>query len=363
MSTRIPNFFALHPDEAEGQLIDAGEPKYRARQLLEWIYTKHVLNLDEMTNLPQALRHRLPGLFRIELPKIAAKAESRDGTVKYLLELTDGQTIEMVLIPGKRHSAGRDIPKNTLCMSSQTACQRGCAFCATAQIGKPRNLEPEELVGQVMLATMELERRDPPAKLTNIVMMGMGEPMDNLPNVLRALTIMQHDRGLSFSPRRMTISTSGVVPGIRQLAESGVKVKLAVSLNAAIEEKRLQIMPVTKQYSLVELKAALLDFRRLTAYRVTLEYVMFGEFNLGAEDARALRKFAGDLSCKINLIPWNAVPGLSFKAPTTQEIERFTASLYELSAAVTLRQSRGQDIAAACGQLAGEKRSPVSSRT
>jgi 23S rRNA (adenine2503-C2)-methyltransferase len=356
VANRAPELTGLIPAQVEQLLVEAGEAKYRAKQVLDWVYSRFKLDYNEMTNLSLALRERLPELISLNPPKILETSVSSDGTAKYLLDLYDHRHTEMVLIPGKRRSVtGKEVPKHTLCMSSQTGCARGCGFCATARIGKFRSLETHEMVTEVLLAAKLLSERETPAKLTNIVLMGMGEPMDNLDNVLSALSILQDNQGMSFSPRRITLSTSGVVPGITKLIQSGVKVKLAVSLNSAIDAKRSQIMPVNKLYPLTELKKVLLDYQRLSTFRITLEYVMFGGFNLGPDDAKALRKFAGDLSCKINLIPWNPVPGIPFQAPTSEEITSFTASLPELSAAITLRKSMGRDIAAACGQLAGEK--------
>jgi 23S rRNA (adenine2503-C2)-methyltransferase len=356
MAARVPDLTGLTPAEVESILVAAGEPRYRTNQILEWVHVQRVFDFGAMTNLPNALRDRLPTLLGLEMPIVLEKAESRDGTTKFLLDLYDHRTVEMVLIPGVRRTAeGRQIPKHTLCMSSQTGCARGCAFCATAKIGKFRSLETWELVAQVLLAARILEDRDPPARLTNIVMMGMGEPMDNLDQVSHALSILQNERCMSFSPRRITLSTSGVAPGIDRLTESGLKVKLAVSLNSAIDAKRSEIMPINRQYPLAELKRSLLDYQRRSTFRITLEYVLFGGFNTGPEDAKALRKFAGDLSCKINLIPWNPTPGSNFKPPTAQETDRFAGMLLELSSAVTVRKSMGSEIAAACGQLAGQR--------
>ncbi len=336
------NVLELLPEELSQCLLELGEKEYRAKQILNWIYSKHISNFKEMTSLSEILRDKLQNEFSFSIPEIVTKKSSIDGTVKYLLSLTDGSKIEMVLIP--------NVKKNTLCISSQVGCSRQCKFCATAKLGLKRNLETYEIVSQVFLAIKELGEE----KLTNIVFMGMGEPLDNLTNVLNAVQILQHEQCFSFSPRRITISTCGVIPGIKKLAESGLKVKLAVSLNSAIQEKREDLMPITKLYSLADLKNTLLSFRKATAFRITFEYVMIKGYNIGREDIKALLKFLGDISCKLNVIKWNEVADLSFKTPSDDEIEKFINSMRSLSSAVTYRKSRGTDIDAACGQLAAK---------
>jgi len=217
-------------------------------------------------------------------------------------------------------------------------------------MGFIRNLETQEIIGQVILAAKE-QKDSGNKKLSNLVLMGMGEPLNNLQKVLAALTILQSQEGLSFSPRRITVSTCGIVPGIIALADSGVKTKLALSLNSAIQTKRNQLMPVSKQYSLIQLKQALLYYLRKTSFRVTLEYILIPEFNMNSEDLRALRKFTGDLSCKINFIPYNPGRSSQFRAPTETEIKNFMSKAQNLPQAITLRKSRGSDIFGACGQL------------
>jgi len=330
----------LLPEELTALFRQEGIPGFRSKQLLNWIYTNYKIDLAEMTNLPEKLRQQLTSLLDFQLPKIVKQLQADDGTTKFLLKLSDQNHIEMVLIPNPG--------KNTLCISSQVGCSRGCRFCATARLGLVRNLHVSEIVAQVWIAQKFLSEQ----KLTNIVFMGMGEPMDNLPNVLKTVRILQKDECFSISPRRMTISTSGVIPGIKKLAESGIKVKLAVSLNAAIQAKREELMPISKIYTLAELKKVLLDFRQKTAYRITFEYVMIKDFNMGKEDIKAIFAFLGDISCKLNLIKWNEVSGLPYKSPSQKEMEIFINALQKLSSAVTFRQSRGAEIAAACGQLA-----------
>jgi 23S rRNA (adenine2503-C2)-methyltransferase len=319
-----------------------GEKKYRVNQILNWIYNNHEIDFYKMSTLPQSLREELATKFENFLPEIIKVDISKDGTKKFLLSLDDDNKIEMVLIPNDK--------KNTLCISSQVGCAHNCSFCATASMGLIRNLEVYEILSQVFLAIKELEEK----KLTNIVFMGMGEPLDNLQNVIKAVKILQEEQCFSFSPRRITISTCGIIPKLKELAESGLKIKLAVSLNSAIQAKREQLMPVCRKYPLTELKNALLDFRKKTAFRITFEYVMINNFNIGQEDIKALLKFLGDISCKLNVIKWNEVPSMPFKSPSEEEVTEFIHGMQKLSSAVTYRKSRGGDIDAACGQLAAK---------
>jgi 23S rRNA (adenine2503-C2)-methyltransferase len=328
------------PGELKKCLPD--EKKYRVNQILNWIYNNHEIDFYKMSTLPQNLREELATKFENFLPEIIKVDISKDGTKKFLLSLIDDNKIEMVLIPNDK--------KNTLCISSQVGCARNCSFCATASLGLIRNLEVYEILSQVFLAIKELKEN----KLTNIVLMGMGEPLDNLQNVIKAVKILQDEQCFSFSPRRITISTCGIIPELKELADSGLKIKLAVSLNSAIQEKREQLMPACKKYPLTELKNALLDFRKKTAFRITFEYVMIKDFNVGKEDTKALLKFLGDISCKLNVIKWNEVPSMPFKSPSEGEVAEFILRMQKLSSAVTFRKSRGWDINAACGQLAGK---------
>ncbi|HPY95628.1 MAG TPA: 23S rRNA (adenine(2503)-C(2))-methyltransferase RlmN [Candidatus Cloacimonadota bacterium] len=340
MKTHI---LSLDPQEIEAIILQWGEKKYRIIQLLDWIYKKNCLSFDDMTNLPNALRERLKESFDFTLPEVDIKLKSKDSSEKYSLKLRDDNYIEMVFMFNNK--------KNTLCISSQVGCARNCQFCATAKIGLIRNLEVEEIVSQLLIA----QKLNPENRITNIVFMGMGEPLDNYDNVVKAIQIIQADLGIAFSSRKMTLSTCGVVPAINKLADSNVKIKLAVSLNSAINEKRSVLMPINQKHSLDELKVALIEFRKKTSYRISFEYIMIKNFNMSDLDVKALIKFAGDISCKINLIKWNSVPDLPWISPANEDVEAFIKKLTVISAAVTLRQSRGEDIAAACGQLATQR--------
>ena len=333
------------PEELKSKIVALGEKKYRADQILNWLYNNKITDISEWKNIPGSSKEIFNNRFSTLLPSISDIQISKDGTRKYLLQLVDGELIEMVLIPADE--------KLTLCISSQVGCKRGCRFCATAKLGFRRNLKVEEIVGQVFIADLESDNK----KLTNIVFMGMGEPLDNLDNVIKAVKILQSEQCFSFSPRRITISTCGIVPEIIKLAEGNLKIKLAVSLNAAIDKKRSQIMPVNREYPLAELKNALQTFSKSNRFRITFEYVMIHEFNMFMEDVTALRKFCGDISSKINLIAWNNIPELNWQQPDQNEINSFLSILYKnCSCAITLRNSRGSDISAACGMLAGKRK-------
>ncbi|HNX02490.1 MAG TPA: 23S rRNA (adenine(2503)-C(2))-methyltransferase RlmN [Candidatus Cloacimonas sp.] len=348
----LTNVFSMLPEELARNILSRqpGIPAYRTKQLLFWLYKSFCGEPEKMTNLPEEYKAFLQSNYSFFLPAIESKLVSRDGAIKYRLKLEDGKLIESVLIPTEK--------KNTLCISTQVGCAHNCIFCSTGKMGFIRNLETQEIIGQVILA--EKEQKDSGNnKLTNLVLMGMGEPLNNLQKVLEALKILQSNEGLSFSPRRITVSTCGIVPGIIALADSGVKTKLALSLNSAIQTKRNQLMPVSKQYNLIQLKQALLYYLRKTSFRVTLEYILIPEFNMNNEDLTALRKFTGDLSCKINFIPYNPGRGSRFRAPTETEIKNFMSKAQNLPQAITLRKSRGADIFGACGQLTDNNRGEI----
>ena len=319
-------------------------PRYRVRQLLNWLYQKRIFEPDSMTNLPQDFKVWLHENFSFALPKIADCRQAQDGSSKYLLKLEDDAEIEMVLIPDKTRA------KLTLCVSSQVGCSRACAFCATGTLGLARNLEAHEIIAQVLLA----QREFPQQKISNLVFMGMGEPLDNLANVIKAIKILQAEDAFAFSPRRITVSTCGLAPKILELAQTGLKCKLAVSLNSAINEKRSRLMPVNDIYPLTELKKALKSYLKMSNFRITFEYILIPELNMGDDDIRALKAFVGDLASKLNFIPFNPVPRLPFRPPTEAEIQDFMKRAMTINQAITLRRSRGIEICGACGQLAGK---------
>ncbi|MDI3503274.1 MAG: rRNA (adenine2503-C2)-methyltransferase [Candidatus Cloacimonadota bacterium] len=333
------NVFSLLPQELESRL--AQFPAFRYRQLLHWLYGRFVFAPEHMTDLPLTLKDYLLENLSFELPQIALEKAAQDQTTKYSLSLTDGENIEMVIIPAPK--------KRTLCVSSQVGCARKCSFCATGRWGLTRNLSAAEIVGQILIAASICK----PERLTNLVFMGMGEPLDNLENVLKTLQIIQANNTLAFSPRRTTVSTCGIPQQIIKLADSGIKTKLALSLNSAINAKRDNLMPINKIHPLEEIKSALKYYLKKSTFRVTLEYILIPDINMGKDDIKALRQFAGDLSCKINFIPYNIVPHLPYRSPTEIELQEFLQQAQSLHQAITLRRSRGAGICGACGQLAG----------
>ena len=338
--------FATTPDALSRVLQGAGIAPYRAGQVLAWIYGRGVVDPSAMTNVPRELREVLatelapPALETVEL------ARSHDGTRKFAFRLDDGEIIESVLIPD-RH-------RLTLCVSSQVGCAMGCGFCATARLGLRRHLRADEIVAQVMLARRHLEA-DPlgVGHLTNLVFMGMGEPLHNLENLLLALEILVAPWGLGISPRRITVSTVGLVPQMRELL-ARTQVNLAVSLSATTEESRRTLMPVTRKYSLQELLDACRELPLPRRRRITFEYVMLAGANDGDDDARRLVRLLHGIRAKVNLICFNAFPGAAYDGSAAERRERFQRLLLDHGVNATIRDSRGPDIAAACGQLAAQ---------
>ncbi|PKN72201.1 MAG: 23S rRNA (adenine(2503)-C(2))-methyltransferase RlmN [Candidatus Cloacimonetes bacterium HGW-Cloacimonetes-3] len=351
----LTNIFSLLPDELSNKLTESF-PKYRSKQLLDWIYKHLVFAPEQMTNLPSDFKAFLAENYSFAMPETVSKLVSKDGSAKYRHRLYDGELVESVLIPEGN--------KNTLCISSQVGCSRKCSFCATGKMGLTRNLSTDEIVTQILIGSHECTSASTSqqtnkdnhlttgSRLTNLVFMGMGEPLDNLDNLIETLKIIQADNSLTFSPRRTTVSTCGVVPGIVKFADSGVRAKLAISLNSAIDAKRDALMPINRQYPLHELKQALLYYLRKSSFRVTIEYVLIAGENMGREDLNALRKFVGDISCKINFIPFNPGTGATgLQAPDKQQVDEFMRAAATLPQAIMLRKSRGADVFGACGQL------------
>ena len=331
----------LAPSAITEVVNELGEKKFRAKQLIEWIYEKHVYLFEDMTNLPKSFRSKLAENYFINVPEIVQTQSADDGTTKFLLKLEDGALIEMVLMPKRKED------RFTLCVSSQVGCSRRCEFCATGKMGLKRNLSTDEIFGQVLLARQFLKDK----MLTNIVFMGMGEPLDNFDNVMRAITFLQNKEGTAMSSRKMTISTCGITPNIYKLVDSGVRIKLAVSLNTAIQHKRVQLMPVGKKFQIALLRQALLHYGTRSFHPITLEYIMIKDFNMDIPSIKALEDFTKDMNCKLNLIPWNPVEGMDFVGPTDPEIDAFLAKLDHLPIPKTVRRSKGTQIDAACGQL------------
>lgn len=332
--------------EMRDALAAAGLPKWRADQIWEWIYVHGATSFDQMTNLPQELRCDLPNTFSIVRPKIVRHERSADGTEKFALQLFDAEVIEMVFIPeGER---------GTLCISSQVGCAVQCAFCFTGTQGFTRNLTASEIVGQVLCmrdALNDTGSAKQKRALTNIVLMGMGEPLHNYPAVLKAMHIMMDPKGAAFSKRRITLSTSGVAPLIRQCGQD-LGVNLAISLHAPNNTLRSQIMPINRQFPVEELIAACRDYPGVNpARRITFEYVMLDGINDTDACARELSNILEGIPAKINLIPWNPWPNAPFSSSPPERIDTFAKMLTQAGYMVMVRTPRGQDISAACGQL------------
>lgn len=338
--------YSLTKEEWEARLVALGEPKFRAGQILEWLYKKRVSRWENMSNLPAALRDKLAEEFPIVPLETVRTSGSSDTTRKFLFRLGDGQMIESVLIPASPALYGEASDRRTICISSQVGCAYGCKFCASGLEGWKRNLGAGEIVGQ-FLCVEELGGE----KINNIVFMGMGEPMANYDNLLRAIGILNAPWGGGLGARHMTVSTSGLVPGIRNLAAQPLQVRLAISLHGATDEVRNKIMPVNSKYPLAALLGSCGDYVRLKKQKITFEYILIRGINDSPEQARLLASHARKLGAKINLIPYNTVEGLEWERPDERRQEEFLATVRQGGAEATLRREKGHDIAAACGQL------------
>jgi 23S rRNA (adenine2503-C2)-methyltransferase len=342
MTSSLINIKSLSREELRSRLTGAGLKTYRADQILKWIYVQHASSFEVMTNIAKAERGLLATVFFISSPNIVRTEVSEDGTRKFLFKLEDGHTIESVLIP--------DEDRQTLCISSQVGCQQACRFCLTGSGGFRRNLTSYEIADQVLEISRILSQGGARG-ITNIVFMGMGEPLANLDEVIKAITVITSEDGLGFSPRRVTVSTDGLVPEIEKLGKAGTKVNLAVSLNATTDEVRDRIMPVNRRYPIKELIAACKRFPLEPRRRITFEYVMLRGVNDSLEDARRLAKLLRGIKCKVNLIPFNPFPGSEFKRPDDATVRKFQKILLDSNYTAPVRESRGRDISAACGQL------------
>lgn len=337
---------ALSPEELTAWLAARNIAPFRAGQILRWIYGRQVDEFGAMTDLKKEIRSMLADHFAIPRLAVETVAESADGSRKYLFRLADGHTIETVLIPEKDH--------HTLCVSTQVGCAQGCGFCMTAAGGFRRNLTAGEIIAQIRDIRRDLGEA-PEKRLSNIVFMGMGEPLANYRNLVGALRIITDDvNGLGFSTRRVTVSTAGLVPRMADLGRE-TDVNLAVSLNAADDETRNRLMPINRTYPLDGLLAACRDYPLKPRRRITFEYILMKGINDAPADARNLVKRLHPIRSKVNLIPFNAHPGSPFERPSPEAIDRFQKILLDANMTVIIRHSKGQDIGAACGQLRGGK--------
>lgn len=346
MVSAKPVLTGFQPADLETLLAEWGEPKFRARQILEWVYRKRCRDFEEMTNLGRPLRERLASHFDLRALALARHQGSADTTRKLLFRLRDGRFVESVVIPANPALYGGRADRRTICVSSQVGCAYDCKFCASGLAGFTRNLTPDEIVGQVLEAeSLDAERID------NIVFMGMGEPLANLRNLLSAIQILNAEWGVGIGARHMTISTSGLAPQIERLAEQPLQVRLAISLHGATDEVRDRIMPVNRKYPLARLFDALRHYQEIKKQKVTFEYILIEDVNDALDQASILANRARSLNAKVNLIPYNNVEGLPWKRPSEERQEQFLKLLRAAGVQATLRREKGHDIDAACGQL------------
>jgi 23S rRNA (adenine2503-C2)-methyltransferase len=330
-------------EELEQGLERLGSPRFHARQVFQWIHRRGVTDFAVMTDLSRELRATLDAHFRIDTPEVLRKERSIDGTTKLLLRLSDGRQIESVYIP--------DTPAHTFCLSTQVGCAMRCAFCLTGKMGIDRNLTAGEIVGQVRVLARELGMLD--ARF-NIVLMGMGEPLHNYDETMKALYILADEHGLNVSPRRVTLSTVGVLPALERLATEPLMPNLAISLHSTTEDQRDMLVPINRKYGLKELLDACRRFPLKRRERITFEYVMLKDVNDTPEDARRLVSLLNGIKAKVNLLPLNEAAGIPFERPSDERVDRFARILAERGVTVSVRKSRGRDIRAACGQLITE---------
>ena len=340
------SLLGLSPADLEAQIVAAGLPKFRARQLWRWVWRHGLTNFDEMSDLGKPVREQFAAMFSLDRPVVTSRMQSTDGTIKWLLRFPDGTEAETVYIP--------DRERGTLCISSQIGCTLTCSFCHTGTQKLVRNLSTAEICGQVMLAMDELgdwPAGKPNRRLTNIVLMGMGEPLFNYENVAAAMRIIMSGEGVGLSKRRITLSTSGVVPEIKRAGEE-LGVNLAISLHAVRDELRDELVPINRKYPLAALIDACRNYPGLSnARRITWEYVMLDGVNDSDEDCRELLALIKGIPSKLNLIPFNPWPGSPYKCSSPERIEAFARKVLKAGYASPVRTPRGQDIMAACGQL------------
>ena len=334
----------LDRSELQQALLDLGLPRFHGTQIFRWLYKRGVSDPSQMTDLGLELRARLAETVTISTPELVKKDVSSDGTIKFLFKLADGQLVESVYIP--------DTPAQTFCVSTQVGCAMKCAFCLTGTMGLIRNLTAGEIAGQVRVLAHETHLAD---RAFNVVLMGMGEPLHNYDAVMKALRILADDEGLGVHPRRITLSTVGVVPAMAKLAHEELMPNLAISLHATTEAQRDRLVPINKKYDIEELIEACRRIPLRRRGKITFEYVMLAGENDSPEDARRLATLLRGLKAKVNLLPLNEAPGIAFTRPSDAVVDRFAKVLADAGVTVSVRKSRGRDIRAACGQLATDR--------
>jgi len=340
MTTPRPDIAELEPHELEGALASVGAERFHARQVYRWIHKRAETDFERMTDLARPLRAQLSDEFTVSTPAIVSDERSIDGTRKFVLQLLDGRKIESVFIP--------DTPSMTFCISTQVGCAMSCGFCLTGKMGLVRNLTAGEIVGQVRVLAAATGLLDFPF---NIVLMGMGEPLHNYDNTMKALRMLHAEEGLAVSPRRVTLSTVGIVPGLERLAHEPLMPNLAISLHATTDEQRSMLVPPNRKYPLAQILDTCRRFPLKKRSRITFEYVMLDRVNDTPEDARRLVRLLEGIKAKVNLIPLNPSPGIPYQRPSDERVNRFAQILADRHITVSVRKSRGQDIRAACGQL------------
>lgn len=341
LENKAVNFYSLTLEDLKAYLKGKGKEQFRAQQIFKWVYEQRIIDPEMMTNLSKGFRASMPEILSFELPPVLTHLKSVDGTQKFLFDMGNNQSVEAVLIP----SEGR----MTLCISSEVGCNIGCKFCFTGKQKLKRRLRTEEIVGQFMQVH---DRLGEGQRITNIVFMGMGEPLDNPEAVFKTIDVIHSPWGINLSRKKITVSTSGIVPEMWRVAKA--KVRLAVSLNAPNDEIRTQVMPINKKWNTEELLKACKAYTQETGDKVTFEYVLLKGVTDQVEHARQLVKMVREVPCKINIIPFNEHPGSGFERPSDAAIEAFHAELIRLGAHVLLRRSMGRDIYAACGQLTSQ---------
>jgi 23S rRNA (adenine2503-C2)-methyltransferase len=366
-----PDLRSLSHAALQDFVRELGESRYRADQLYRWIHARGAESFEHMTDLTRALRARLAREARLDTLTLAEARTSADGSTKLAFHTADQRVVESVLMPEEREGpglegerggqAGQDgqggqahgSGKVSVCVSSQVGCAQGCAFCATARLGLRRSLTSGEIADQLYRIRAWMAQRGDSRRISNVVYMGMGEPLANLPGTLGSLALLMHPLGANLSSRRITVSTAGLVPGLRRLSRASVQVNLAVSLNATTQQSRARLMPIARRYPLDELLDAVRAYPLQKRRRVTWEYVLIAGENDTAADARRLSRLVAGIPSKFNVIAFNPINGCAYRAPPPERVEAFCEPIRRAGYTVVQRQSRGADIAAACGQLAG----------
>lgn len=335
------NLYGLEMSKLEQLMVERGQKKFRAVQLYTWMYEKEAQSFDEMTDISLSFREVLKSDFSLELPKIFTKQESKDGTIKLLLELGDGSKVETALMPYRYG--------NAICVTSQVGCNMSCAFCASGLLKKKRNLEAHEIVGQILVMNQLL--KDKGERVSHVVVMGTGEPFDNYDNVMDFIRIINHPKALAIGARHITVSTCGLVPGIMRYAKEGLQTNLAISLHAPNDVIRNQLMPISKAYPMDQLMEAVHYYEKESGRRVTFEYIMLKDINDSIECAEQLVKLIRGTLAYVNLIPYNPVDEKDFRRSDEKQVHRFFSYLMQHGITTTVRKEFGNDIDAACGQL------------